>query len=100
VLDGYSRAILSWDIKASVESLDVGMVLWNSCNYWSLTNLNPRIISDNGSQFLTSEFKGEVATWIKFYNFERLHSSIQYIAPMDVINNKSNGFSYSLSTWC
>jgi putative transposase len=138
VLDGYSRAILSWDITTTMESLDVQLVLWKACDSYLPSDFNPRVITDNGSQFLTSEFKQtlkdlsiahsrtsvnhpqsngkierfhgtiknesirkipkftlqqfkeEVATWIKFYNFERLHSSIQYIAPMDVINNKSN----------
>lgn len=58
VLDGFSRAILAWDIRLSMESFDAYMVLYRACLKWvSTTNINPRIISDNGSQFLTKEYK-------------------------------------------
>jgi len=138
VLDGYSRAILSWDICIRMESFDVQIVLWRTCEkYLKADNPNnPRLITDNGSQFLTKEFKdtlkffsmknvrtsvnhpqsngkierfhgtiksekirsmpilnldqmkSEVGEWIDFYNNERLHSAIQYVTPMDVINGK------------
>ena len=138
VLDGYSRAILSWDVTTRMESLDVQIILWRACDkYLEPSNQNnPRLITDNGSQFLTSEFKNtlkyfsiknvrtsvnhpqsngkierfhgtiksekirampilnfeqmksEIGEWIDFYNNERLHSAIQYVSPMDVMNNK------------
>jgi len=28
--------------------------------------------------------------WIQFYNNERLHSSLQYVAPMDVLEGKQD----------
>jgi putative transposase len=138
VLDGYSRAILSWDVRSRMESFDVQLVLWRACDkYLEQSNLNnPRLITDNGSQFLTNEFKNtlkefsmknvrtsvnhpqangkierfnktiksevirnmpkftleqmksEIGEWIHHYNFERLHSAIDYVAPMDVMNSK------------
>ncbi|MBK8399007.1 MAG: transposase family protein [Leptospiraceae bacterium] len=130
VLDGFSRAILSWDIRTRMESFDAQIVLWRACDKWLNANNpnNPRLITDNGSQFLTSEFKAtlkefsmknvrtsvnhpqsngklerfhgtikseairdmpkftleqikkEIGEWIHFYNYERLHSSIDYVA--------------------
>ena len=140
VLDGYSRTILSWDIRTSMESYDVQIVLWRACDKWLNPNpsKNPRLITDNGSQFLTSEFKSmlkefsmtnvrtsvnhpqsngklerfhgtiksesirnmpkftlqqmkdEIEDWIQFYNNERLHSSLQYVAPMDVLEGRQD----------
>ena len=58
VLDGFSRAILKWDIRESMESFDVIVVLWGACCDWVFETENkPRIISDNGSQFISYEFK-------------------------------------------
>ena len=136
VLDGYSRAILEWDIRTTMESFDVQSVLWRTCEKWLPADFDPRIISDNGAQFLTKEYKEilkqfsithtrtsvnhpqsngkierfhgtiknesirnipkftlaqlkeEVSEWIYFYNYQRLHSAIGFVAPMDVINEK------------
>ncbi|MCB1145099.1 MAG: hypothetical protein KDK54_22840 [Leptospiraceae bacterium] len=32
--------------------------------------------------------KKEVGDWIEYYNFQRLHSSLQYVALMDVVECK------------
>lgn len=140
VLDGFSRAILEWDIRAKMESIDVQIVLWRACTKWLRENdpNNPRLITDNGSQFLTKEFKEtmkhfsmtnvktsvnhpqsngkleryhgtiksecirempkftleqmkeEIQEWIRFYNYERLHSSLKYVAPMDVVEGRKD----------
>jgi len=58
VLDGFSRAILKWDIRENMESFDVLIVLWGACCDWiPETENKPRIISDNGSQFISYDFK-------------------------------------------
>jgi transposase InsO family protein len=138
VLDGFSRTILSWDIRARMESFDTQIVLWRACDKWLTPDnlLNPKLITDNGSQFLTSEFKEvlkthmiehirtsvnhpqsngklerfhgtiksekirempkftleqmkkEIDKWIYIYNHERLHSSLSYVTPMDVLNGR------------
>lgn len=58
ILDGYSRAIVSWSIQERMETFDVQMVLWRACEKWIYqTDYKPRVISDNGSQFVSREFK-------------------------------------------
>jgi len=39
-------------------------------------------------KFTLKQAKEEVQEWIRFYNFERLHASIDYVAPMDVIQGR------------
>ena len=55
ILDGYSRYIVHWEIRRSMRS---------KTSWWSFSgrkrnfpNETPRIISDNGSQFLAKDFK-------------------------------------------
>lgn len=58
VIDGYSRAVLAWDIRERMETFDVSMVVTAAHERWIAgTDLRPRLISDNGSQFLSGEFK-------------------------------------------
>ena len=58
VLDGYSRAILAWDICERMESFDVEMVLRRAREDWlSNEEQEPRLITDNGSQYLSRDFK-------------------------------------------
>ena len=59
VLDGFSRAVLAWSISTRMESLDTQLVLWDACDKWLGGDkfLAVRLITDNGSQFLTKEFK-------------------------------------------
>ena len=139
VLDGYSRAILAWDIRESMETFDVEIVLYDACEKWILgKNIQPRIITDNGSQFISKDFKlalsefniqhtktsvnhpqsnGKIerfhgsaksqclqiipkltiqqikedfGLWIEHYNSKRLHSAIDYIAPLDMMNGKKD----------
>ncbi|MDF1754912.1 MAG: IS3 family transposase [Verrucomicrobiales bacterium] len=55
VLDGYSRAVLSWDINETMTERDAEITLQNARE--SFPNQRPRIISDNGAQFLAKDFK-------------------------------------------
>jgi putative transposase len=55
LLDGYSRAIVHWEIREAMKELDVETVVQRALeNYPGET---PRIISDNGPQFIAKEFK-------------------------------------------
>lgn len=55
VLDGYSRYILHWELKEHMREQDVEIVLqWGREKY---PQARPRIISDNGGQFIAKEFK-------------------------------------------
>jgi transposase InsO family protein len=55
VLDGYSRAIVHWEIRAAMKTLDVETILQRARE--KHPEARPRIISDNGPQFLAREFK-------------------------------------------
>jgi len=55
VLDGYSRAIVQWDIRASMTSADVQLVIQRAREHHK--GERPRVISDNGPQFVAKEFK-------------------------------------------
>lgn len=55
VLDGYSRAIVHWDLCEAMKERDVEMVLQKA--YEAAGKPAPRIISDNGPQFISRDFK-------------------------------------------
>jgi len=135
VLDGCSRYIVHWDIRASMTEDDVALVIERAKE--KFPGVTPRIISDNGPQFIAKDFKeyirlsgmthvrtspyypqsnGKlerfnrtikhecirpktpvslddamrlVTQFIAFYNNERLHSAIGYVAPVDKLNGKA-----------
>ena len=128
-LDGYSRAIIHWDIRAHMTEGDVEIILQGARERFP--EARPRIISDNGPQFVAGDFKqfirmagmthvrtspyypqsngkierfhqtikGEcirpqtplslqdakriTGKYVDYYNNERLHSAIGFIAPAD-----------------
>jgi len=55
VLDGFSRYIVHWDIRAQMTEADVEIILQKAREQFPGTN--PRIISDNGPQFIAKDFK-------------------------------------------
>jgi putative transposase len=55
VLDGYSRAIVHWEIREQMKESDVQTILQRAREKHPLAR--PRIISDNGPQFVAREFK-------------------------------------------
>ena len=135
VLDGCSRYIISWDIRPSMTEADVEIVLQKAHEQYPAAK--PRIISDNGGQFIAKDFKefirghgmthvrtspnypqsnGKierfhkslkeeclrrktpltlteakriVAEYIKYYNNQRLHSSLGFIAPLDRLQGRA-----------
>lgn len=135
ILDGCSRFMVHWDIRASMTEDDVALVIERAKE--KFPGATPRIISDNGPQFIAKDFKeyirlsgmthvrtspyypqsnGKlerfnrtikhecirpktpvslddalrlVANFVTFYNNERLHSAIGYIAPVDKLNGKA-----------
>ena len=54
LLDGYSRIIVHWEIRESMKE-----PTWRrSCSgRWKSSPARPRIISDNGPQFIAKDFK-------------------------------------------
>ena len=55
VLDGYSRAILAWDLREKMEERDAELVIQLAKERYP--HARPRIISDQGSQFRSDDFK-------------------------------------------
>ncbi len=55
VLDGYSRTIVHWDIRTSMTECDVEIVLERARQCFP--NEHPRVITDNGPQFIARDFK-------------------------------------------
>lgn len=55
VLDGYSRYIVHWEIRESMKEADVEAILHRA--YEQFPTATPRIISDNGPQFVARDFK-------------------------------------------
>ena len=134
IIDGYSRYIPHWEIHESMTEKRIELILEKAKEMFP--GVTPRIISDNGPQFISKDFKeyiklsgmthvrttpyypqsngkvervqktikqqsirkkaptsveearGDVKTYIDHYNNERLHSSIGYIAPIDMLNGK------------
>jgi putative transposase len=55
LLDGYSRAIVHWEIREAMKELDVETIVQRALE--KHPGEKPRIISDNGPQFIAKEFK-------------------------------------------
>ena len=129
ILDGCSRTIVHWELREVMTEKDVEIVLQRARE--KFPEATPRIISDNGPQFIAKDFKefirvtgmthvrtspfypqsngkleryhktiknecirpgvplsldearNQIAEYIRYYNEERLHSAIGYIAPKD-----------------
>jgi transposase InsO family protein len=134
VLDGCSRMIVAWDIRTTMREIDSEIVLQRAREAYP--EAKPRIITDQGSQFKSREFKSFIAQWqashvmtspyypqsngklerfhqtlkdqairpktpltvedakritgdfIDYYNTQRLHSGIGYIAPKDRLEGR------------
>lgn len=55
VLDGYSRSIVHWEIREQMTEPDVEIILQRAKE--KHPNERPRIITDNGPQFIAKDFK-------------------------------------------
>lgn len=55
ILDGYSRYIVHWEIRETMREVDVETILQRARE--KFPDARPRIISDNGPQFIARDFK-------------------------------------------
>lgn len=55
ILDGYSRYIVHWEIRAAMTEADVETILQRARE--AFPQAKPRIITDNGPQFIAQDFK-------------------------------------------
>jgi len=58
VLDGYSRYIVHWEIRESMTEADIEIILERARE--KFPDATPRIISDNGPQFIAADFKSYI----------------------------------------
>jgi len=55
VLDGFSRSIVHWDLRESMTETEIEIILERAKERYP--EAKPRIISDNGPQFIAKDFK-------------------------------------------
>ncbi len=55
ILDGFSRYIVHWDIRESMTEADVEIIIQQARE--KFPDARPRIISDNGPQFISRDFR-------------------------------------------
>ena len=72
VLDAYSRYIVHWELLASMRAADIRLVLQEAMER---TGARPEIITDNGSQFTSKDFRALVR------QFELQHIRIRTYHP-------------------
>jgi putative transposase len=55
ILDGYSRSIVHWDLRESMTEREVEIIMQRARERFP--DVKPRIISDNGPQFIARDFR-------------------------------------------
>ncbi len=72
VIDGYSRYIVHHELRQNMQEFDVELTIQKALE--KFPGNNPRIISDNGSQFISKDF----AMYLKFAGLQHIKTSIAY----------------------
>jgi transposase InsO family protein len=136
VMDGYSRYIVHHELRANMTEYDVELTVQKALE--KHPGEKPRIISDNGGQYISKDFKDYIkqaglrhtrtsvaypqsngkierfhrsiedecirkksmismkdavnimASYIEYYNNERLHSSLYFLTPKDYIEGTAD----------
>ena len=134
ILDGFSRAIIHYELKEQMKEANVELIVQRALEKYP--SMHPKIISDNGPQFIARDFKDyirlagithvrtspyypqsngkleryhksiktecirpkcaetkeeaeqNIKEYVQYYNTERLHSAIGYIAPMQMLEGR------------
>jgi transposase InsO family protein len=82
-LDGYSRFVVHWEIRKSMTEADIETIIQRARE--KFPDAFPRIISDNGPQFISKDFKAFIRTHVRtspYYpqsngKIERWHQSLK-----------------------
>ena len=90
VLDGYSRFIVHWDLRASMTTDDVELVIQRALESLPKGVPKPRLISDNGPPSISMEFRSYLR------DQEVVHSRIRVGHPQS--NGKTFRFHKSLKS--
>ena len=72
VLDGFSRFIVHHELRTNMQEYDVEIVLQRALEKYP--NEKPRIISDNGSQFIANDFKA----FLRSENLTHVRTSVNH----------------------
>ena len=90
VLDGYSRYVLHHEVRAHMGQYDVQLIIQKSKEKYP--DAKPRLITDNGSQFISKEFKSFIN------NLEMTHVKTSIAYPQS--NGKIERFNRTISEEC
>jgi putative transposase len=72
VLDGFSRFIVHWEIRDKMAEIDVETIIQRARE--KFPGVTPRIISDNGPQFIAKDFK----EFIRITGMTHVRTSVYY----------------------
>lgn len=72
VIDGYSRFITHHELRQNMQEFDIELTIQKALE--KFPGNSPRIISDNGSQFISKDF----AIYLKFAGLQHIKTSIAY----------------------
>ena len=72
VIDGYSRFIVHHELRRSMQEFDVQITIQRALEKYP--EAKPRIISDNGSQYISKDF----AEFIKHAGLQHIRTSVAY----------------------
>jgi putative transposase len=90
VIDGYSRYIVHHELRMHMQEYDVEITIQRALEKYP--EAKPRIISDNGSQFLSRDF----AEFLKLTGLNHIRTSVNY--PQS--NGKIERFQRTISEEC
>jgi transposase InsO family protein len=90
VLDGYSRYIIHHELRTSMKELDVEKTIQKA--HEKYPDKKPKLISDNGSQYISKEFQ----SYLKEVELQHITTSLNY--PQS--NGKIERFHRSLEEEC
>lgn len=90
ILDGFSRLIVHWDIRPEMKEIDIEAILQLAKERYP--HARPRIISDNGPQFIANDFK----SFIRLSGMTHVRTSPYY--PQS--NGKLERYHKSLKSEC
>jgi transposase InsO family protein len=90
VMDGYSRYIVHHELRRHMEDFDIQLTLQRAKEKYP--NEHPRVISDNGGQFISKDFQ----QFIRFLELTHVRTSVAY--PQS--NGKLERFHRSLNIEC
>jgi transposase InsO family protein len=87
VIDGFSRYVVHHELRKNMQEYDVEITIQKALE--KFPGYKPRIISDNGSQFISRDF----AAYLKFAGLQHIRTSVAY--PQS--NGKIERFHRSIS---